>query len=199
MLKKYTILFILIVYNITLSSQINSDTIKFDYTSALSIKNGTLSVQLVKSDTIIKIYYKLIDNPIFYKATEEAKARAKAEYEKYKTDFYRKKLDSINCFRGNKANYNYKVDSFSVPLSAYDDIKQQLKLVIKPYTKEQLRPEGGTDGSYWNLKFWNEGKYYIYRTWSPTNRLQKRGLKEYVDTCYKIVNLTKLNSKNILE
>lgn len=199
MVKKYQILFITLLRNCVLLAQLNSDTVTFNFSSELRIRNGALSVQLIKSDTVVKVYYKLLDNPTFFKVTEETKARAKAEYEKHGTEFYRKILDSIMCFRGSQNNYTYKIDSLDVSLSTYNKIKQQLKFVIKPYTKENLLPEGAADGSFWDLKFWDDGKYYTYRAWSPNGKDQKRNLQNYVNVSHLIVSLTKLNSKKILE
>ena len=56
----------------------------------------------------------------------------------------------------------------------------------------------GYDGSTWEIQFGSKGKNKSYSFWSPKSNSKERGLSKFVALCEEIVEVSKLNKKEIL-
>lgn len=59
--------------------------------------------------------------------------------------------------------------------------------------------EDGLDGSTWKIEFGAKGKNISYSFWVPSLKTKERGLTEFVNLSKQILDIAKLNKKEILD
>ncbi|MBZ4035637.1 hypothetical protein K6T82_12725 [Flavobacterium sp. 17A] len=57
----------------------------------------------------------------------------------------------------------------------------------------------GNDGSTWEIEFGSKGKNKSYSFWNPESETKNRGLTEFRKMFERIIDISKLNKKEILE
>jgi hypothetical protein len=57
---------------------------------------------------------------------------------------------------------------------------------------------GGYDGTYWTIQFGGNGNSISYNFWSPKSLTEPRGLTDFMKLCKRIIEISGLNSENIL-